>query len=63
MRVKMPEAEGDRESERKTERERERERVTRDMWRIKASLQFCSFNLSAVVTQVTSRECFLTFYL
>ena len=26
MRVKMPEAEGDRESERKTERERERER-------------------------------------
>ena len=63
MRVKMPEAEGDRESERKTERERERERFTRDMWRIKASLQFCSFNLSAVVTQVTSRECFFTFYL
>ena len=61
MRVKMPEAEGDRESERKTERERER--FTRDMWRIKASLQFCSFNLSAVVTQVTSRECFFTFYL
>ena len=59
MRVKMPEAEGDRESERKTERER----FTRDMWRIKASLQFCSFSLSAVVTQVTSRECFLTFYL